>query len=323
MKKQNLLFFLFGMMILFVSCDKDDNNGVETPNGILLNNNTLSLTVGKSETLVATLTPTNAVGTVTWSSDKPEIATVNDEGVVTAIADGSAVVQATVGSHSANCTVTVTEEEVVIVDLNLASITYGSVQLEGFQADVISYNVELTEGTVDIPQVVATAVATDLTEVTVTQAEALPGTATIVVTEKANATNQKTYTINFNLATGSNPGTGDAECSGTSTAHLEGQPTFQANGYAFSFQTAENGKDVIVEFELLDDHIGVVAWAWLYNPDFAEQQLNPVDGNDKKFTKTFTVDEGTTVFKIACKFAFAGGMAVTKVFEYTIGEGCN
>src|SRR5690606_7768301 len=115
---------------------------------------------------------------------------------------------------------------------------------------------------------------------------------------------------------GSNPGSGSAECSGTSTEAGEG--TFDT-GYRYSFKTAENGKDVVIEFELLDDKVGVVAYAFLYNldgPGFVEAPLDPVDG---KFTKTFTVEEGTTVFKMACKFAFAGGLAVTKTFEYKIG----
>ncbi|NGM63329.1 Ig domain-containing protein [Sphingobacterium sp. SGG-5] len=323
MKRQNLLILLLGAIVFSVSCGKDGDKDIVTPDGILLNNNTLSLAAGESETLTATLTPKGAEGTVSWTSDKPEVATVDDKGLVTAVAEGTAIVEATVGSHSAQCTVTVTEEDVVIVDLNLASITYGGASLEGFQGNVLSYDVELPEGTVDAPQVAATAVAVASTEVTVTQAEALPGTATVVVAEKANTANKKTYVINFTVDDGSNPGSGDAECSGSSTVNLEGQPAFDTNGYTYSFKTAENGKDVIVEFELLDDQIGVVAFAWLYNPDFAEAQLDPVAGNDKKFTKTFTAADGTTVFKMACKFAFAGGMAVTKVFEYKIGEGCN
>ncbi len=316
MKKQNLLILLLGMVIFTVSCGKDGDNGVISPTGITLENNTLALTVGETEGLVARFSPKGAVGTVSWSSDKPEVATVDDKGVVTGVAEGTAIVEVTVGSHSARCTVTVTEEDVV-VDLNLTSITYGGTQLNGFQADVVSYNVKLSEGTVNIPQVAATAVAAALTDVTVTQAEALPGTATIVVAEKADATNKKTYVINFTVDDGSNPGSGDTECSGTSTEAGEG--VFDT-GYKYSFKTAENGKDVVVEFELLDDKVGVVAYAFLYNPDFAEAPLDPLDG---KFTKTFTVLEGTTVFKMACKFAFAGGLAVTKVFEYQIGVGCN
>ncbi len=320
MKKKNLLILLLGVVVFTISCSKDDKNDVLAPKGISLKDNTLSLKVGESETLVATLTPKDAIGTVKWTSDKSDIAKVNDKGVVTAVAKGTAIIKATVGAYSANCTVTVTEEEVLPVDLNLSSITYGGIVLEGFQADVLSYDIQLPEGTVDIPQIAATAVAAALTEVTVTQVEALPGIATIVVAEKTNTANKKTYTINFTVES---PGSGGGDCSGTSTAHLEGQPGFDAAGYTYSFKTAENGKDVIVEFELLDDKVGVVAFAWLYNPNFAEQQMDMVSDNPKRYTKTFTVDEGTTVFKMACKFAFAGGMSVTKVFEYEIGKACN
>lgn len=317
MKKKNLLILLLGVVVFTISCSKGDKNDVLAPKGISLKDNTLSLKVGESETLVATLTPKDAIGTVKWTSDKSDIAKVNDKGVVTAVAKGTAIIKATVGAYSANCTVTVTEEEALPVDLNLSSITYGGIVLEGFQADILSYDIQLPEGTVDIPQIAATAVAAALTEVTVTQAEALPGTATIVVAEKTNTANKKTYTINFTVES---PGSGGSDCSGTSTEAREG--TF-VNGYTYSFKTAQNG-DVVVEFELLDQQVGLVAFAQFNpgTPDFREEgPFHPVEG--QKFTQTFTPAEGTTVLKLAWKFAFAGGLGVTKVFEYEIGKACN
>ena len=56
--------------------------------------------------LNATVEPSNCTDTITWSSDAPSIATVNN-GLVTAKANGSAVITATCGSQTANCTVTV------------------------------------------------------------------------------------------------------------------------------------------------------------------------------------------------------------------------
>ena len=46
---------------------------------------------GASETLTATVTPDNATNTnVTWSSDRPEVATVDQNGKVMAVASGTA-----------------------------------------------------------------------------------------------------------------------------------------------------------------------------------------------------------------------------------------
>ena len=80
--------------------------------GVTLNENTLELYTGKSETLIATVQPDNATNkAVTWSSDKPEVATV-EGGTVTAVKEGEATITATAtdGSNiSATCTVKVTQ----------------------------------------------------------------------------------------------------------------------------------------------------------------------------------------------------------------------
>lgn len=76
--------------------------------GISLNKQTLSLVKGTTETLTATITPSNATEqTVTWSSSNTTVATVNG-GTVTAKAVGTATITAKAGNKSATCTVTVT-----------------------------------------------------------------------------------------------------------------------------------------------------------------------------------------------------------------------
>ncbi|MDD5185752.1 MAG: hypothetical protein PHS84_10885, partial [Paludibacter sp.] len=108
------------------------------------------------------------------------------------------------------------------------------------------------------------------------------------------------------------------ECAGTSIeTSTPAQGTFTL-GYSYSFTTS--GTDVIVTFELLDNQSGVVAYAWTYNPGFAETSMTLVSG--EKFTKTFTGQTIGASFNVACKFAYAGGMAVTKTFAYTIGSDC-
>ena len=75
--------------------------------GVSLNKSTTTLTVGGSETLTATITPDKAASAkVTWESSDPNVATVTD-GVVTAVAPGTATITATAGDISATCTVTV------------------------------------------------------------------------------------------------------------------------------------------------------------------------------------------------------------------------
>ena len=74
-----------------------------SPTSLTLYSNTTSNTA----TLTATVTPADAA-TVTWSSDNASVATVNANGVVTAVGNGTATITATAGGKTATCTVTVT-----------------------------------------------------------------------------------------------------------------------------------------------------------------------------------------------------------------------
>ncbi len=78
------------------------------PTGIRLNKNTASVEAGKTLQLNATLEPSGATGSVTWSSNNTSVATVSG-GLVTAKTTGVATITATVASYSASCTITVTE----------------------------------------------------------------------------------------------------------------------------------------------------------------------------------------------------------------------
>lgn len=84
--------------------------------GVKLNEKSLTLEVGKSGKLIATVLPEDARDkTVTWSSDKESVATVN-EGVVTAVSPGTATIKvaAGAGAFTATCSVTVTERLIPI-----------------------------------------------------------------------------------------------------------------------------------------------------------------------------------------------------------------
>ena len=79
--------------------------------GIALNKESLSLGVAGEETLTVSPVPPKAeLGAVTWESDHPEVATVDENGKVTAVAAGTATITATCGDFTDTCTVTVTAE---------------------------------------------------------------------------------------------------------------------------------------------------------------------------------------------------------------------
>ncbi len=86
------------------------NDKVVSVTGVSLNESSITLDVGGSKTLTATVTPDNATNKkVRWTSDNETVATVSEDGVVTAVAGGTAVITATThdGLFTATCTVTV------------------------------------------------------------------------------------------------------------------------------------------------------------------------------------------------------------------------
>ena len=79
---------------------------------VLLNKTSTELVVGGTETLTATVNPSNATNkNVTWSSSNTSVATVDSDGKVTAVAPGSATitVKTADGNKTATCSVTVKE----------------------------------------------------------------------------------------------------------------------------------------------------------------------------------------------------------------------
>lgn len=77
---------------------------------IKLDRDTLNLysnTTPNTATLVATVTPENTTDAVTWESSAPDIASVTQNGVVTAHKDGTAIITAKAGDKTDTCTVNV------------------------------------------------------------------------------------------------------------------------------------------------------------------------------------------------------------------------
>ncbi len=75
--------------------------------GVNLNKSTLTLVDGTSDTLTATVSPTNSTDNVTWKSSNNSVATVDSNGNVSAIAKGNATITATAGNFSDTCDITV------------------------------------------------------------------------------------------------------------------------------------------------------------------------------------------------------------------------
>ena len=124
-------FLLVAALLLsFAACD-DGGGGPKriSVTSVSLDQSEITLDIGETETLVATILPTNATNkAVTWASDDTSVATVAN-GVVTAVSLGSAKITVTTkdGSKSASCYVTVNDPDAETVATPAANPASGSV----------------------------------------------------------------------------------------------------------------------------------------------------------------------------------------------------
>ncbi len=120
-----------------------------------------------------------------------------------------------------------------------------------------------------------------------------------------------------------NPGPGNdenwgdaAEKTVTFTADEASQPTLLGSGYIkFSY----NGTDVKISAHFDGDYIGFAGpWLWNYTDGFSETSMTP-DG-DGVYSAVLSGYKPGTTLRVAAKVAYAGGMGVSPVCEYTIPQ---
>ena len=194
------------------SCEVAVAKKVIAVESISLNETALELTEGETATLTATVLPENATDkTVTWTSDNTAVATVAD-GVVTAVAEGTAKITAKAGDASVLCTVTVKKKviavESVTLDKTSLELTVGgtgtltaTVKPDNATDKTVTWSCDNT-AVATVADGVVTAVAEGTAKVT---AKAGDATAVCTVTVKADVVKVTEITINeadFSLAVG-------------------------------------------------------------------------------------------------------------------------
>lgn len=106
--------------------NKSNSNNVKVT-GIKLNASKLSMSVGETKQLKATITPSNATNkSVVWSSSNPKVATVNSNGKIVAKTKGNTIIVAKTvdGNMSSKVTINVSDKEIPVTKL---AIKYGYV----------------------------------------------------------------------------------------------------------------------------------------------------------------------------------------------------
>ncbi len=116
-----------------VICKVTVNAKVVPATGVTLNADNLELKEGETFTLTATVAPNDTTeNDIIWTSSNEGVATV-ENGVVTALAEGSAVITAKAGSVSAACEVAVIKEEVTIPSDSILTYAHAGEESAAFE----------------------------------------------------------------------------------------------------------------------------------------------------------------------------------------------
>ena len=134
MKTTNLLFVLLGVFILS-ACNHENAPEVLAPTSFELNKASLSLVAGGREKLLIIVTPTAAtLSNPKWSSSVQSVATVDENGVVSALTTGNAIITLTVGDKSKQCSLEVVKSpitELIMPDVKYPIAVGATIMLQG------------------------------------------------------------------------------------------------------------------------------------------------------------------------------------------------
>ena len=167
--------------------EKSNTGQIVGVSGITLNKTALNLTIGASESLVATISPSNATNKdVEWTSSNTNVATVDTTGKVTGVSAGSATITVKTkdGSKVATCNVTVKNPVISVtgVTLNKTALNLVTGASESLVATIspsnaTNKNVEWTSSNTNVATVDTTGKVTGVSS----------GSATITVKTKDGA----------------------------------------------------------------------------------------------------------------------------------------
>lgn len=90
--------------------------------GITLSKSEMNMVIGDTDTLTATLAPEGVSSAVAWKSTNEAVATVAQDGTVTAVSSGNAVITATAGSVSAECKVSVEAPKIPMTGISVSDM---------------------------------------------------------------------------------------------------------------------------------------------------------------------------------------------------------
>lgn len=128
MKTFKFIAALCGLAALACCCEKEETKTEEVVKEpvkvetVTLDKSSLNLVEEQEALLVATFSPAEAeVGAVVWASSNDKVASVSQEGKVSALAPGEATVSVAAGDVKAECKVTVTKRIIKVTQITLSA----------------------------------------------------------------------------------------------------------------------------------------------------------------------------------------------------------
>ena len=137
MKK--LILVLSCAACVLTACRKDKTDPVIPVSSVVLSPVSLSLTEGESSALQVSVLPADAADyTVAWTSSAPDIASVSEHGVVSALSEGTAAITVSAGGKNATCQVTVIRR---VIPVSSVSVNPASLSMTEGETSVLSATV--------------------------------------------------------------------------------------------------------------------------------------------------------------------------------------
>lgn len=107
-------------MPIFFSCETKKVEQDIAVSSVSVSPATIEMEIGETKKLNATVSPSNATDkSIKWTSSNPSVATVGQEGEVSAITDGTSSITASCGGKTGTCSVTVKKSVIVVSGIQL------------------------------------------------------------------------------------------------------------------------------------------------------------------------------------------------------------
>lgn len=192
---RKFVFPFASALILALSCENAPEEIAVTE--VAVSQPTAELVVGETVQLSATVTPSDATNqSISWISSSIGIATVTNNGLVTAVAEGKTTIKAVAGGKSASCAVTVSKKPIPVSSISLNKTS-----------------LDLTKG--ESKTLVATVTPADATNKTVSWTSSNPSIASVDSKGKVTGTGNGSATITAKA------GDKEATCAVTVTVLIE------------------------------------------------------------------------------------------------------